>query len=282
MPGSSSSRQRRESVSRCFGQSAVESLTVRAIRRQRSLQFFHQHLRLAAALLVFFATRQGQIVGGAFDETAFRLEVGERLGREREQFVEAEFARFAFGELDQFAANALVFVRGVDVEAGKLALLLIGIDLQGDAGDRVFIDLEYVEIADVLLDARARTLDEFLRLHGLLGQHLNRANILLFGRTNLLVFVGVDERADAFVGKNLGEQTFIDASVDDVNPLDSLLAGGGGVQRFGQDFRGKEALVLREQVCQFADEHLADQLTLVNQTFLRADVNQLDRAQSFG
>src|SRR5271154_5732499 len=74
-------------------------------------QFLHEHLGISSALLVFFAARGRQIVGRAFAEAAFGLKISERLGGEREQFGEVQFLRLVLDELDQFAPDALIFVR---------------------------------------------------------------------------------------------------------------------------------------------------------------------------
>src|SRR5205814_1408739 len=112
-------------------------------------QAFHQHLGFATALFVFFAAGGGQIVRVSFDKTSFGLEVGEGLGGEREQFGQAHFPRLGFNKLDQLSANPLVFVRRADVEAGQFALVVLRINVQSDTGDRVLVDLEDVEVADV-------------------------------------------------------------------------------------------------------------------------------------
>src|SRR5207249_5987273 len=83
---------------------------IRPRRSSSSLQLFQQHLRSAAALFVFLATARRQIVRCAFKKTALGLEVGERLRRKREQFVQSHFPRLAFGKLNQLAANSLIFM----------------------------------------------------------------------------------------------------------------------------------------------------------------------------
>ena len=103
--------------------------------------------------------------------------------------LEAHLARLVFDELDQLAADALVFVRRADVEAGQLALAVLGIDVQGDAGDRVLVDLEDVIVAELLLDGRAGALDQFLAFHGALGEVEDAADVLLQRAADLLVFV---------------------------------------------------------------------------------------------
>ena len=142
------------------------------------LQLLNQHLRVAPALIVFFAPRGRQVVRRTFGKTAFGLKVCERLGRERDEFVQADVARLVFDELDQLAADALVFVRRVDIQAGQLAFALFRIKMQRDAGDRVAVDLENVVVAKALLDDGARAFDQFVRLDGFLGQLLDRAHVL--------------------------------------------------------------------------------------------------------
>ena len=52
------------------------------------------------------------------------------------------------------------------------------------------------------------------------------------GGPNLLIFVGINQRADSFIGKDLVEQTFVNPSIDDVNPLNTGIAGGHGMLGF--------------------------------------------------
>ena len=90
----------------------------------RSIELLHQHLRVAAALLVFLAARGRQIVRRAFGEAALGLKISERLRRERQQLAQAQLARPVLDELDQLAADALILVRRADVQARQLALVL--------------------------------------------------------------------------------------------------------------------------------------------------------------
>ena len=66
-------------------------------------------------------------------------------------------------------------------------------------------------------------------LHALLDQVVDRPHVLLLGRADRLVLVGVDQRADALVREHLAEQPFLLAAVDDVDALDAFLAGPHGV-----------------------------------------------------
>jgi hypothetical protein len=161
--------------------------------------------------------------------------------------LEAKFPRLAFNELDQLSADALILVRRADVETGKFALLLFGINMQRHTRHGVLINLEDVIVAELLLDDGAGAFDEFVGFDALSGEHLDGAHVLFLGRADLLIFVGVDERADAFVGKDFGQQAFIHLAVDDVNALDARETGGGGVLRFGKR-RGRElTLVFLQQ-----------------------------------
>ena len=70
-----------------------------------------------------------------------------------------------------------------------------------------------------------------LGFDGLLGQNLDRANVFFLRGPDLLIFVRVDQRADAVVGKNLREQALVHAAVDDVDARHAGFARGGGVLR---------------------------------------------------
>ena len=111
-----------------------------------------QDFRIASALLIARAAGGGEVVRGAFRESALGLEVGEGLRREGEQRVQSELAGARLDILDQLSSDPLVLVRGVDVEAGELALVALRVDVQRDASDRVAIDLEQEVVADPLLD----------------------------------------------------------------------------------------------------------------------------------
>ena len=64
----------------------------------------------------------------------------------------------------------------------------------------------------------AGPLDDFLLLDRLADQVANGPDVLFQGAPHGLVFVGVDHRADAFVGENFGEQRLVDPAVDDDGP----------------------------------------------------------------
>ena len=61
-------------------------------------------------------------------------------------------ARLVFHKLDQLPPDALVFKRRIDVKTRQFTLLLLGINMQGHARDRIFINLEQVIIAEAFLD----------------------------------------------------------------------------------------------------------------------------------
>src|SRR5437867_4449867 len=74
------------------------------------LQLFDKHLRIAAALIVFFAAGGRQIVGRSFGKTAFGLEIGEGLRGKGNQLIKAHLPRFALDKLNELAADALIFM----------------------------------------------------------------------------------------------------------------------------------------------------------------------------
>ena len=82
---------------------------------------------------------------------------------------------------------------------------------------------------------------------------------------DLLVFVGINQRADAFVGKHFRQQRLIHPAVDDVDPRHAGLAGGGGVVRLGKNFGRETAFVVRQQRIQIGHQNLLDQPALINQ-----------------
>ena len=233
-------------------------------------------------MLVFFAAGGRQIVGRAFTEAALGLKIRERLRRERDEFAQIHFARLVFHELDQLPPDALIFVRRADVKARQLALLLFGINVQRHARDRIFINLKKVIIAQAFLDARLAALDQFVRLDRRLGQHLDGPDVLFLRRPDLLVFVRVNERADAVIGKDFREQAFVHLAVDDVDARNSSQAGERGVLRFRERFRRKPGDILLQQLLQIRHEHLANELPVVTQAILRGDENQFDGLERVG
>ena len=111
--------------------------------------------------------------------------------------------------------------------------------------------------------------------HGLLGQHLDCADVLLLCRPDLFVFVGVNQRADAFVGEHFGEQAFILAAADDVDALHARSARGSRVLRLGKHFRLKAGTAGLHQSLQIRHQHLPNEFTVISQAIVRGDVNQL-------
>src|ERR1017187_5468172 len=181
------------------------------------LELLDEHLGVAAALVVFLAASGRQIVRRTFSKAALGLEIGEGLRGKGDEFVEAHLTRLVLDELNQLAADALVFVGRADVQAGEFPLALLGISVQGDAGDRVPVNLEKEVVAQLLLDGRAGALDQFLAFDGALGEVDNAADILFECAANLLEFVAVHQGADTFVGEDLREQPFLDGAVDDMD-----------------------------------------------------------------
>ena len=91
-----------------------------------SLKLFDQHFGIASALVVLLAAGWRQVVRCAFSKAGLGLEIGESLSREGEEFVETQFAGFVLNELNHLASDALIFVGGIDVEAGEFRLGGIG------------------------------------------------------------------------------------------------------------------------------------------------------------
>ena len=140
----------------------------------------------------------------------------------------------------------LIFVQRIDVKARQFALFLFGINVQRHARDGIFINLKNEIVAEIFFNHRPRAFHQFLGLDRLLRQQLDRPNVLFHRAADLLVFVGVNQRADAFVGKHLRQQTFVHLAVDDVDARNAGLARGDGVQRLGKQFRRDVVFLQRE------------------------------------
>ena len=69
---------------------------------------------------------------------------------------------------------------------------------------------------------------EFLVLHGLSDQRKDAAHVLFERPPDVLVFVGVNHRADALAAEEFGEERLVDVAVEQVHALDALAAGARG------------------------------------------------------
>src|SRR5205823_10585446 len=131
---------------------------------------------------------------------------------------EAQLAGLVFGKLDELASNALIFVCRADVQKGQLSPVLFGVGVQGNARNRVLIDLKNVIIRQLLLDAGSSAFDQLFAINRSLGQVENAADIFLHGPANLMEFVGIDQRADSLIRKDLREQSFFEQTADHMHP----------------------------------------------------------------
>src|SRR6185437_15698776 len=184
---------------------------------------------------------------------------------------------------DQLAADPLVGVAVVHEHAGQFRFPLVRVLVHGGAGHGVAIDLENEEVADLLFQVRPRPLDEFVRLDALLDEAEDGSHVLLLSRADRLVFVGVNERADPFVGEDLAQEPFLFAAVDDVDAFDAFLAGANGMIEFSNGFAGQVAALLLEKALSFLHGHLADHVALgAADAAFRREVNELDGAESLG
>lgn len=203
------------------------------------------------------------------------MEVGEGLGGEGDEHVHAGLAGAGFDELEQFASDALIFVGGGDEEVGQFGFFLFGVEVEGDAGDGVFVDFVEVVVPDLTFDFGAGTFDQFGVIDGFAGEEEQLADVFFEGASDLFVFVGVDEGADAFVGEDLGEQGFVLTAVDDVDAVDAGAAGLGGELGFGEELGGEVASLAGEQLFQFGGEDLADEAAAAGEAVAAGDVDDL-------
>ena len=173
------------------------------------------------------------MLDGAFKIAALALEIGIGLSRKEKQLLELQLAGLFFHKLDELLADAFVFVRWVDIEEGKFARVVVFIAMQGDAADGVMVGLENIVIGNVFFDRGARASQQFLLGHRSTGHRKKGCHILFLCRSDLLVFVGIDERANPFVGEDLGQKTLIDAPVDNVGSGNMPATGFCGMQGLG-------------------------------------------------
>src|SRR4051812_4465865 len=104
-------------------------------------------------------------------------------------------------------------------------------------------------------------------------------NVLFKRAANLFVFVGINQRADPFVGKNFREQTFINAAIDNMNARNARFARARSVVGFG-DHVGRELTFARLQhLVEVSDKKLANELTVADQAIVGGDENELGSFQ---
>lgn len=209
------------------------------------------------------------------------MEVVECLGGQGEKLGDAGFAGFDFDELKELSSDALVFVGGTDVEIREFGLSMFRVDMKGHAGDRIAVDFVEVIVADLAFDFGAGAFDDLGAVDGFAGEEEELADVFFEGAPDLFVFVGVDEGADALVGEDFGEQGFILASVDDVDPGDSGAAGLGGVLGLGEEVRREVEALSEEEILEFAGEDLADEAASADQAVVAGDVDDFGGFEGF-
>lgn len=247
----------------------------------RSGQGFDQDFGPAAGGFVAFAAGGGEEVGGAFGEPAFGLKPGKGLGGEGDEAVHAGVAGFIFDVLDQAPADALIFVGGADVEVGQFGEGLFGVQVEGDTSDGVAVDFVEVIILDLTFHLGAGAFHEFGGIHRFTGEEEDLADVLFEGAADLFVFIGIDEGADAFVGKDLGEEGFILTAVDEMDAGDTGTAGLGGEEGFGEEFGGEIPALAGEEVLEFGGEDLADEAAAAEQAFVGSEVDDFGGLEGF-
>ena len=89
------------------------------------------------------------------------------------------------------------------------------------------------------LDVGPRPLQQLVRFDAVLDQVEDRPHVLLLGLADRLVLVGVDQRADALVREDLGEQPLRLVAVDDVDARDAVLRRPDRVLQLGDRSTGR-------------------------------------------
>src|SRR6185436_16614486 len=105
----------------------------------------------------------------------------------------------------------------------------------------------------------------------------DRTNVLFERAPDLLVLIAINQRADAFVGKNFRKQSLVHTPVDQVNARNAGMASRRGVDSFGKHLREKLLLLLGKEQFQVARQYLADELPLMNNAIHDCNIDQLDR-----
>ena len=210
------------------------------------------------------------------------LEEGERLGREGEDSFDTGIAGDGLGALRQFRTDAAMSVGFVYVETGEFRFLLVKERVQCDDADDVVIDLQDVIVADVFLNVGTGAFEELVAGDGRFDQSHDVTDIAPSGGTDGFVFIGVDEGADAFVGENFGEDSFVYFAADYVNARDAVLTGAVGVdglrEHFGAEFIGAGL----EDAVECGEGKLAEEFSVNLDAVMRTDEHEFDGAEFAG
>lgn len=193
---------------------------------------FDHDLRFSGTGVVFFAAFGGETIWGDLGVAAFLLEEVEGLGGEGEDLFDALFGGELFGEGHEFASVAFAFEVFADMEAGELGEIFFRVKVKGDTADEIAIEFEDPIFVEVGEDIGFGAFDEFLAIDGLADEHHEGAGIFFEDATDLLILVGVDHRADAFVAEDFAEESFVLASVEEMNASDTVAAGAACVFEF--------------------------------------------------
>ncbi len=101
------------------------------------------------------------------------------------------------------------------------------------------------------------------------------ADVLLHGAADGLVLVGVDHRADALAGEDLGQERLVDPAVDEVGAADAMLAGADAMLEFRDHVVGNLGLVLLEVVPGIGDGNLGGLLAALGKAVAVGDEDEL-------
>src|SRR5438105_3495187 len=104
----------------------------------------------------------------------------------------------------------------IDTHASQFRRSLVRVEFERDAAHGVAVYLEDAEVLDTSLDFAQGAPHQFVAFHRRLDQGINSTTILLARPADRLVFVGMNQCADAFIGEYLREKALLEASADDV------------------------------------------------------------------
>ena len=209
-------------------------------------------------------------------------EIIDCLGGQAKKPVHAARPRLRFGVLHELGADSLVLVLRIDADAGQFRLVLVRIGVQRQAGYLGAIDLEDKKILYLAINLRAGAAQQLIVFYSGLNQGMDRPRILLLSAADRLVFVGMDQRADPFVGEDLGQQAFLDAAVNDVHARHTVVRGTHRVLQLRDGFRGHLVASLLENDIGLFNGQLPQQFTAAVDARMNGQINQLDGTQRLG
>src|SRR5262249_29381114 len=198
------------------------------------------------------------------------------------QLLDIELAGLCLDVLDESGADALVLEAAVDADRGQLRLSGFGIQVQRGARHWIAGHLQDEEVVDLSRDVRLSAPEPPVRPEALLDEGVNGADVLALGAADRLVFVGVDDGADALVAEALRQHPLLDAAIDDMDARHPALCRSHRLlqlrKRLGRHLRA----ALLENALRLLDRQVPEQRSVAEHAGASRQVDQLDRLERTG